>query len=216
MLACRNGYISVVDRSLEAPDIDVYKEESEGLRALSWAVTAFETPEVITRLLEVPGFDVNKGNEEYDDTPLMYASFDGLPEAVRQLLASPGIDVNRANTDGQTPLAWAVERGKCEVVQLLLQGEWMDAAPGGVRRGPRRRSKAAAWCASIRVFRTVEGRTAMDIAVKYLSRELVRKPPFFTFDHDHCAHMVHNVTTRKSLPYSRRWSTSSAPMRCCC
>jgi len=206
MNACYRGHLGVLNLLLEAPGIDVYKEDCEGLTVLSHMVALegvheFHT-EVIARLLEVPGFDVNKGNEEYGDTPLMYASRDGLPEAVRQLLAAPGIDVNRANTDGQTPLALAVEKGKCEVVQLLLQAPGIDVnredkygwTPLLVASDVGRADvvKLLLDVPGIRVFRTVKGRTAMDIAVKYLSGELVRKPPLFTFERDRCAHVVHN------------------------
>lgn len=119
---------------LLAAGADVNYTDSNGCSAL-WRAAGENALKCMDVLLKAPGIDVNKRNGA-DFTPLIKAAYSGQAKALKRLLETPGVDIRykaRQNwgccPSSYSALDWAVNHGKAECVNLLLN------ALGGERDG---------------------------------------------------------------------------------
>jgi ankyrin repeat protein len=117
-LAAENGHLHVVNL-LVTRNCDVDCSDASGRTPLSWA--AENGNEEVVHVLLAGGADVNSKDED-TRTPLSYASEFGHTSAAEMLLHDKTIEYDLQDTYyGQTPLSWAAEGGRYEIVNLLLE-----------------------------------------------------------------------------------------------
>ena len=113
--AAYDGNIEAVKQHLAA-GTDVNAKRSDGMTPLPLAAQ-FGRKEVAEMLI-ANGADVNAKNN-FRSTPLHFAADHGHWE-IAELLIAKGADVNAAKDgSGDTPLDWAIEKNRAEIVDLL-------------------------------------------------------------------------------------------------
>ena len=116
--AVQMGYGNIVDRLLEAKEIDVNQQDRRGNTALILAVsTGHEN--IVDRLLEVNRIEVNQPNND-GNTALIVAVYKGHENIVYRLLDVDRIKVNQPNNNGNTALMVAASKGHENIVDRLL------------------------------------------------------------------------------------------------
>ena len=116
-IACKRGYLKLVQRLLREPNIDVHIP-SDGNIPLTTA-SAFGFLDILDELLKA-GSDVNSNIEGTEMTPLSVAAQMNQIKVVEKLLSLPEIDVNKKGGDGITALFNAVRMNNGEIVDILL------------------------------------------------------------------------------------------------
>jgi len=117
-IACKKGYLNVVNVLLGLDNIDVNKADKDGWTPLNIACQ-FEKLNIVKALIQSNNIDVNKAdNNKW--TPLNIACEKGNTGIVNVLLGLDIIDVNKANDYGQTPLYIACDNNKTDIVEALL------------------------------------------------------------------------------------------------
>ena len=118
MVAAVNCHLSVIERLLEVPEIDVNKQNISGNSALMLATDREGAgyTAVVQRLLQVPGINVNLPNKD-GMTALIRAAANGNLSLVERLLQAQNINVNHQNLAVIT----AAYNGHTAVVERLLQ-----------------------------------------------------------------------------------------------
>lgn len=125
--------------------------------SFEWAIQNGRT-DIVKRLIE-EGTNVNetvsdgKGSASPQRTPLMVACDKGFTEIV-SLLVDKGADVNVKDNYNRTALMFACQKGHIEIVSILLR-------------------KGADTNAIMRGYYDLRSWTALDIAKKYVHKEIV-------------------------------------------
>ena len=81
---------------------------------------------IVSRLVEVPGLDINYQDEKYGDTAAHRASMNGHTECVRILAETGRVDWNKRDKCGYTPLYCALEYGRSDIVDIIVQQPNID------------------------------------------------------------------------------------------
>jgi len=113
MFACTNGDLSICDTLLIRTNLT--QTSVDGTNALHIACTKQSLAPLIPRLFAA-GIDIPDGD---GDTPLHLAAGWGLTDHIRQLLAA-GANPNIANSNGEIPLACAINDKQEGAARLLL------------------------------------------------------------------------------------------------
>jgi ankyrin repeat protein len=120
--ACTFARLEDVQAAL-AENPKLINEPRLGATPLNWAVRPRRYPEdpiAIPKLLLDKGADIRSRDTANDGmTPLHHAAAWGGQAAVAQLLLDRGVDVNAPDDYGWTPLDYAIDRGKKEMVDFL-------------------------------------------------------------------------------------------------
>ena len=110
------GYIHIVEKLLQTPEIKVNKADQYECTALIWGVINNRT-NIVRMLLQTKDINVNLASKS-GATPLFWAAFYGHIDIVKILLQAPGINVLAENKDGKTALDLAATK---EVKQLIKE-----------------------------------------------------------------------------------------------
>jgi ankyrin repeat protein len=122
MLAAENGHIELVNRLLNH-GADVRLKDVFGWTALFYAVSGMYAHLELIQLLLQAGSNINALSEkQYSPLHTAIQSPYAKQECIHLLLES-GADLNAKNNKGQTPLILATEKGREDLVDLLLQYE---------------------------------------------------------------------------------------------
>eukprot|EP01032_Pedospumella_encystans_P012559 gene12559-14523_t len=116
---------SITKELLARPEIDVNKQDNNGLSPLLNASSEEDCPAVLPLLLNHPHVNVNLRHEN-GYTALSLACAGGFTKTVSLLLRSPTIDVNLPNNIGHTPLLKAADEGRKEICAMLLKHPDID------------------------------------------------------------------------------------------
>jgi ankyrin repeat protein len=116
-LAVFFGHLSTVEALLNAgAPVNVPSRESMKVTPLHSAAAARQVD--IARLLIAHGANVNAAQADSGFTPLHEAALNGDVEFAK-LLLEHGASINAKNKNGTTPLGYAAERRRAEMVKLL-------------------------------------------------------------------------------------------------
>lgn len=124
--ACSEGQIDVVRQlwqsrgtslDLEAPIL-----EYNGFIATALMIASAENQvEIMRFLIETCQVDVERREPMYGDNALLFASYYGSLQALQYLVDECKGKLNDRNNGGMTPLMYACEQGRQEVVSYILQ-----------------------------------------------------------------------------------------------
>ena len=81
---------------------------------------------------EFPKSDINVNSQDFHGYIVLICRSDiGIIVCVDALLKLPNLDVNMQNFDGWSALTWACDRGRSEVVKILLGDDSSRINDGG-------------------------------------------------------------------------------------
>ena len=126
-VASQQGNLSVVDRLLSMPGIQMNQVVTQDGMTPLYVASQEGHLQVVDRLLRTPNIDPNQATSNRERCSPLYTASDlchvGI---VERLLRAPGIRVNQTTGDGDTPLYVASIQGHASVVERLLQALDID------------------------------------------------------------------------------------------
>lgn len=183
MIAVENGHLSVA-RQLISQGADVNEADRWGSTPLHFAAGNMYDQTAFIKLLVEAGGNINAMTERHY-TPLHKAILSQYATAqCLQTLLESGGDINAANEKSQLPLLLAAEKGRIDLMDVLLQSSGIDL--NATNAEGRTALMLAAMSGhqeiiEILLSRRVDvdakdfsGRTALDYATEYREKEIAR------------------------------------------
>lgn len=119
--AIYSGHLNIVEYLVDEKGADFTISDEYGFTPLYYATLTSGNRDIVEYLVGKNKADVNAQMTDDGSTLLHAAASQGNVEVVKYLVDEKNANLNAKSTDGSTPLHWAIDSGKLNIVEYLVE-----------------------------------------------------------------------------------------------